>query len=346
MLHSFILKLIFFFFFPRVFPVSVNGEEMSVFAVRLPAKYSLEILKHPFTPFTSAVLYCTYLSSLCRTLCNTAYACVERAPICHWAACTSTKQYLVSGFNYRFACVCTYMWLLKVEVFCSPSYPLWTIHLLSLSSVCLSHSVFSPFFCPLVTCTVECFTLLSTLKMLSLPVEVKSFLGATSLTLWPIYKIFLILLHSTHTNNTRGSPQMQKSRAVIVKNFGELKEGKKSVFVLLFRLFLNKVCRDIITEIAADMMTVYLCPCLSSGCFEHHHPLLLSSILLPRPAGLHNADWRFHRCCCLRPHLWLLRGTNTLSTFIWYFSHTGIYESRTRKRFQIFFLFSHKSVAL
>lgn len=205
---------------------------------------------------------------------------------------------------------------------------------------------FPPFFCPLVTCTVECFTLLSTLKMLSLPVEVKSFLGATSLTLWPIYKIFLILLHSTHTNNTRGSPQMQKSRAVIVKNFGELKEGKKSVFVLLFRLFLNKVCRDIITEIAADMMTVYLCPCLSSGCFEHHHPLLLSSILLPRPAGLHNADWRFHRCCCLRPHLWLLRGTNTLSTFIWYFSHTGIYESRTRKRFQIFFLFSHKSVAL
>lgn len=117
---------------------------MSVFAVRLPAKYSLEILKHPFTPFTSAVLYCTYLSSLCRTLCNTAYACVERAPICHWAACTSTKQYLVSGFNYRFACVCTYMWLLKVEVFCSPSYPLWTIHLLSLSSVCLSHSVFFP----------------------------------------------------------------------------------------------------------------------------------------------------------------------------------------------------------
>lgn len=91
------------------------------------------------------------------------------------------------------------------------------------------------------------------------------------------------------------------------------------------------------------MMTVYLCPCLSSGCFEHHHPLLLSSILLPRPAGLHNADWRFHRCCCLRPHLWLLRGTNTLSTFIRYVSHTGIYESRTRKRFQIFFLFSHKS---
>lgn len=104
MLHSFILKLIIYIFFPRVFPVSVNGEEMSVFAVRLPAKYSLEILKHPFTPFTSAVLYCTYLSSLCRTLCNTAYACVERAPICHWAACTSTKQYLVSGFNYRFAC--------------------------------------------------------------------------------------------------------------------------------------------------------------------------------------------------------------------------------------------------
>lgn len=145
MLHSFILKLIIYIFFPRVFPVSVNSEEMSVFAVRLPAKYSLEILKHPFTPFTSAVLYCTYLSSLCRTLCNTAYACVERAPICHWAACTSTKH-LVSGFNYRFACVCTYMWLLKVEVFCSPSYPLWTIHLLSLSSVCLSHSVFFPFF--------------------------------------------------------------------------------------------------------------------------------------------------------------------------------------------------------
>lgn len=193
---------------------------------------------------------------------------------------------------------------------------------------------FSPFFCPLVTCTVECFTLLSTLKMLSLPVEVKSFLAATSLTLWPIYKIFLILLHSTHTNDTRGSPPMQNSPTVIVNILENLKE-KKSVFVLLFRLFLNKVCRDIITEIAADVMTVYLCPCLSSGCFEHHHPLLLSSILLPRPAGLHNADWRFHRCCCLRPHLWLLRGTNTLSTFIWYFSHTGIYESRTRKRFQI-----------
>lgn len=68
---------------------------------------------------------------------------------------------------------------------------------LSLSSVFLSHSIF---FCLLVTCTVECLTLLNTLKMLSLPVGGKSFLSVMSLTLWPIYKIFLLLRPSRHTN--------------------------------------------------------------------------------------------------------------------------------------------------
>lgn len=92
------------------------------------------------------VLHCTYLSSLCIALCSAAYVNVERAPICHWAACTTAKQYLVSGFNYRFACVCIYTWLTKVEVFCSPSYPLWTIHLLpslSLSPLSFFLSFFS-----------------------------------------------------------------------------------------------------------------------------------------------------------------------------------------------------------
>lgn len=54
-----------------------------------------------------------------------------------------------------------------------------------------------------------------------------------------------------------------------------------------------------------------LCSCLSSGCFEHHHLLLLTSILLPRPAGLHHADWWFHYFCCPRSQLWLLWGKNT-----------------------------------
>lgn len=146
----------------------------------------------------SISLYCTYLSSSCRALCSTAYVSVERAPICHWAACTSAKQYLVPGFNYRFACVYIYMWLMKVEVFCSSSYPLWTIHLLPLSPLCFFPTLFF-FFCPLVTCVVECLTLLNTHKMLSLPVGGKSFLPAMSLTWWPIYKIFLLLLPHTHT---------------------------------------------------------------------------------------------------------------------------------------------------
>ena len=114
------------------------------------------------------VLQCTYLSRLCEALCSTAYVNVERAPICHWAACTSAKQYLVSGFNYRFARVCIYMWLMKVEVFCSPSYP-------SAASLALALSPLSFFLarfilCTLVTCNVECLTLLNTLNILSLPV--------------------------------------------------------------------------------------------------------------------------------------------------------------------------------
>lgn len=46
------------------------------------------------------------------------------------------------------------------------------------------------FFCPLVTCVVECLTLPNTHKMRSLPVGGKSFLPAMSLTWWPIYKYF------------------------------------------------------------------------------------------------------------------------------------------------------------
>lgn len=155
------------------------------------------------------VLHCTYLSSLCIALCSAAYVNVERAPICHWAACTTAKQYLVSGFNYRFACVCIYTWLTKVEVFCSPSYPLWTIHLLPSLSLSPLSFFLSFFFCPFVTCTVECLTFRNTLKMLSLPVEGKSFLPAMSLTWWPIYKIFL--LPSTLTNKTLCSYKYKKS---------------------------------------------------------------------------------------------------------------------------------------
>lgn len=55
------------------------------------------------------VLHYAYMSSLCRTLCCTAYVCVEREPICHWGSCTSAKQYLVSGFNYRYA-MCVYIY--------------------------------------------------------------------------------------------------------------------------------------------------------------------------------------------------------------------------------------------
>lgn len=49
----------------------------------------------------------------------------------------TSKQYLLSSFNYRFAGVCTYICLMKVEVFCAPFCPIWTIHLLSRSSVLL-----------------------------------------------------------------------------------------------------------------------------------------------------------------------------------------------------------------
>lgn len=54
------------------------------------------------------------------------------------------------------------------------------------------------------------------------------------------------------------------------------------------------------------------------GCFEHYHLFLLPPILLPRPAGLHHAAWRFHHCCRLRPQLLLTRGENHTrkSTFI------------------------------
>lgn len=104
---------------------------------------------------------------------------------------------LITGLH---VCVYIYMWFIKVEGFCSPSYPLWTIHLLPHSPLRFFPTLFFFFFpCPLVTCVVECPTLLNTHKMLSLPVGGKSFLPAMSLTWWPIYKIFLLLLSHTHT---------------------------------------------------------------------------------------------------------------------------------------------------
>lgn len=56
---------------------------------------------------------------------------------------------------------------------------------------------------------------------------------------------------------------------------------------------------------------ICVCLCVILGCFEHHHPFLLPTFLLPRPAGLHHAHWRFHHCCFLRSQLGLLRGTQT-----------------------------------
>lgn len=159
-------------------------------------------------------LHCTYLSTLCRALCSTAYVNVERAPICHWATRTSAKQYLVTYFNYRFAwvCMCSSRKLRSfvLSLFSSVSNP-------SAASLSLPLSFCPPlplcfFFCPLVTCTVECLTLPNTLKMLSLPVGGKSFSSAMSLTWWPIYQIFL--LPSTHTESMC-SYQMQKSHRTI-----------------------------------------------------------------------------------------------------------------------------------
>lgn len=145
---------------------------------KLSSKYRMENRLRAFHAFVQHGIILYILEQFVQRSLSAAYVSVERAPICHWAACTSAKQYLVSGFNYRFACVCIYMWLTKVGVFCSPSYPLWTIHLLPLSPLSFPFC----FFCHLVTCTVECLTLVNTHKMLCLPVGGKSFLTAMSLT--------------------------------------------------------------------------------------------------------------------------------------------------------------------
>lgn len=190
----------FFFYNIKIFLQSVTMNKILLFPSVLPSKYSLKASQQLYTVFSSTVLHCTYLSSLCGALSSTAYVNVERAPICHWAACTLAKQYLVSGFNYRFACVCVCIHM---------AHQSWGLLFYLLSSVnnpsvapLSSLSVFPTlFFCPLVTCTVECLPLLNTLKMLSLPVGGKSFLPAMSHTWWPICKIFL--LPSTHMYKTQ-----------------------------------------------------------------------------------------------------------------------------------------------
>lgn len=142
------------------------------------------------TILSSFVLPYKYLSSPCKALCSAA-----------WQRWESTHQprsslYLCNtlprlSFNYRSACVFIYTLVRKNEVFCSPPYHLWIIHL-SLLSFPLSLSVVSLIPCLLVACTFECRTLPSTLKMLGLPVREKSFLLATFLMRWSIYKIFLL----------------------------------------------------------------------------------------------------------------------------------------------------------
>lgn len=119
------------------------------------------------------------------------------------------------SFNYRSACVFIYTLVRKNEVFCSPPYHLWIIHLSPLSFP-LSLSVVSLIPCLLVACTFECHTLPSTLKMLGLPVREKSFLPATFLMRWSIYKIFL--LPSIRTTKIPCSLQIQKKKYHLSRN--------------------------------------------------------------------------------------------------------------------------------
>lgn len=171
MLHSFILKLIIYIFFPRVFPVSVNSEEMSVFyQLNIVWKFS-SILLRP-----SLVQYYTV---------HTWAVCAEPSAIQHMPVLkehpsateppapqpNTLSLALITGL---LVCVHTCdSWKLR-------SFVLPLIHCeqsiccLSLLSV-FPTLFFSLFFCPLVTCTVECFTLLSTLKMLAYLLKWKAF---------------------------------------------------------------------------------------------------------------------------------------------------------------------------
>lgn len=145
--------------------------------------------------------------------------------------------------------------------------------------------------------------LLSRLKIPSSLAAGKSFLLAMPLTRCPICaKCLLSSVHANKNPNVGTCTESKKGSFLVVK--------ENSCLLSIYQVKTNGWI--MISKWKLPFVSNY-CVCLSLGCFEHHHPFLLFSFLLPGIAWLHVACWRFHHSLCLHSQHFFLRGTQKKS---------------------------------